>query len=85
MVGSVIVFNDKIIGEGYTSEYGGAHAEVNAINSVKDTSLLSSAVLYVSLEPCSHFGKTPPCSHLIVARKIPKVVVGVVDDNSLVS
>jgi diaminohydroxyphosphoribosylaminopyrimidine deaminase/5-amino-6-(5-phosphoribosylamino)uracil reductase len=85
MVGSVIVFNDKIIGEGYTSEYGGAHAEVNAINSVKDTSLLSSAVLYVSLEPCSHFGKTPPCSHLIVARKISKVVVGVVDDNSLVS
>ncbi|NNG09388.1 MAG: riboflavin biosynthesis protein RibD, partial [Arenibacter sp.] len=64
MVGSVIVHEDKIIGEGYTSPYGGPHAEVNAINSVKETALLKGATLYVTLEPCSHFGKTPPCADL---------------------
>ncbi len=85
MVGCVIVCDDKIIGEGYTSPYGGNHAEVNAIESVKDKSLLESAVLYVSLEPCNHFGKTPPCSNLIVYSKLSKVVIGIVDNNSLVA
>ncbi|MDY7393741.1 bifunctional diaminohydroxyphosphoribosylaminopyrimidine deaminase/5-amino-6-(5-phosphoribosylamino)uracil reductase RibD [Aureibaculum sp. 2210JD6-5] len=79
MVGSVIVYNKKIIGEGFTSPYGGNHAEVNAINSVIDKKLLQKSTLYVSLEPCSHFGKTPPCSDLIIKHKIPKVVVGCVD------
>jgi diaminohydroxyphosphoribosylaminopyrimidine deaminase/5-amino-6-(5-phosphoribosylamino)uracil reductase len=81
MVGAVIVFNDNIIGEGYTSPYGGSHAEVNAINAVNDKSLLKSATLYVTLEPCSHFGKTPPCSDLIVKHGIPNVVIGCIDDN----
>lgn len=81
MVGAVIVYNDRIIGEGYTSPYGGSHAEVNAINSVHDISLLSKSTLYVTLEPCSHFGKTPPCSDLIIRHKIPKVVIGCIDDN----
>lgn len=85
MVGSIIVYDDKIIGEGFTSPYGGNHAEVNAIASVEDKSLLSLSTIYVSLEPCAHFGKTPPCADLIVKHKIPKVVIGVVDDNSLVS
>ena len=79
MVGCVIVLGDTIIGEGYTSAYGGNHAEVNAINSVMDKSLLEKATLYVSLEPCNHFGKTPPCSDLIVKNKIKNVVVGCVD------
>lgn len=81
MVGCVITHNNKIIGEGYTSKYGGNHAEVNAINSVTDRNLLKQARLYVTLEPCSHFGKTPPCSDLIVKLKIPHVVIGCVDDN----
>ncbi len=85
MVGSVIVHNDIIIGEGYTSKYGGDHAEVNAIHSVQDKSLLKHATLYVTLEPCSHYGKTPPCSDLIIAHKIPKVVIGCVDDNTKVA
>lgn len=78
-VGAVVVYNDKIIGEGYTSAYGGSHAEVNAIAAVKDKTLLQQSTLYVSLEPCSHFGKTPPCADLIVAHKIPKVVIGTID------
>jgi len=81
MVGAVIVCNDIIIGEGYTSIYGGDHAEVNAINSVKDKSLLSKSKLYVTLEPCSHFGKTPPCSDLIIRHNIPEVIIGCIDDN----
>nr|WP_321224626.1 bifunctional diaminohydroxyphosphoribosylaminopyrimidine deaminase/5-amino-6-(5-phosphoribosylamino)uracil reductase RibD [uncultured Psychroserpens sp.] len=81
MVGSVIVHNNKIIGEGYTSAYGGHHAEVNAINSVENKELLKDATLYVTLEPCSHFGKTPPCSDLIIKHKIANVVIGCVDDN----
>jgi diaminohydroxyphosphoribosylaminopyrimidine deaminase / 5-amino-6-(5-phosphoribosylamino)uracil reductase len=81
MVGSVIVYNDKIIAEGYTSAYGGNHAEVNAINRVKDTSILKKATLYVTLEPCSHFGKTPPCSDLIIKYQIPNIIIGCVDDN----
>jgi len=79
MVGSVIVYNDMIIGEGYTSPYGGNHAEVNAISSVVYKELLKKATLYVSLEPCNHFGKTPPCSDLIIKNKIPKVIVGCID------
>jgi len=85
MVGCVIVHDSNIIGEGYTSPYGGAHAEVNAINSVKDKSLLKEASLYVTLEPCSHFGKTPPCSNLIIDHGIKNVVIGCVDDNEKVS
>ena len=80
MVGSVIVHNNKVIGEGFTSKYGGSHAEVNAINSVKNIELLRESTLYVTLEPCSHFGKTPPCSDLIVKHKIPNIVIGCIDD-----
>ena len=79
MVGCVIVYEGKIIGEGFHRKYGRAHAEVNAIHSVKNKELLKSSTLYVSLEPCSHFGKTPPCSDLIIEHKIPRVVVGSVD------
>jgi len=79
MVGSVIVHSERIIGEGYHQQYGKAHAEVNAISSVKDKSLLSSSVIYVNLEPCCHFGKTPPCTDLIIEHKIPQVVIGCVD------
>lgn len=78
-VGAVIVYKDTIIGEGYTAAFGGSHAEVNAINSVKNQELLKESTLYVTLEPCSHFGKTPPCAHLIIDKKIPKVVIGCVD------
>ncbi|HLV15153.1 MAG TPA: bifunctional diaminohydroxyphosphoribosylaminopyrimidine deaminase/5-amino-6-(5-phosphoribosylamino)uracil reductase RibD [Xanthomarina sp.] len=85
MVGSVIVYNNEIIGEGFTSKYGGKHAEVNAIESVKDKSVLSKATLYVTLEPCSHFGKTPPCSDLIIKHKIPIVVIGTTDTHSQVA
>ena len=79
LVGSVIVYNGKIIGEGWHQKAGEAHAEVNAINSVKDKALLSKATIYVSLEPCSHFGKTPPCADLITYHKIPKAVIGTID------
>lgn len=79
MVGAVIVYNGRIVGEGYHRQYGEPHAEVNAINSVVDKSLLSECTLYVSLEPCSHFGKTPPCTDLIIENKIPRVVVAMVD------
>ncbi len=85
MVGCVIVYENKIIGEGFTSPYGGDHAEVNAINSVKDKSLLKGATLYVSLEPCSHHGKTPPCSDLIIENKIPNIVIGCLDCNEKVA
>ena len=84
MVGAVIVYGDKILGEGFTSAYGGPHAEVNAINDVTDTSYLSKATLYVTLEPCSHHGKTPPCSDLIVKHKIPNVVIGTLDPHEKV-
>jgi len=79
LVGSVIVHEDKIIGEGWHKKAGEPHAEVNAVNSVKDKSLFKEATIYVSLEPCSHFGKTPPCCDLIIANEIPNVVVGTVD------
>jgi len=81
MVGSVIVYNGKIIGEGWHKKSGEAHAEVNAVNSVKDKYLLKKATIYVSLEPCSHFGKTPPCCDLIIENEIPNVVIGTVDPN----
>lgn len=85
MVGSVIVYDGKVIGEGWHKKAGEPHAEVNAINSVKDKSLLKKATIYVSLEPCSHFGKTPPCCDLIIKHKIPNVVVGTVDPNEKVA
>jgi diaminohydroxyphosphoribosylaminopyrimidine deaminase/5-amino-6-(5-phosphoribosylamino)uracil reductase len=78
MVGAVLVYEDRIIGEGYHQLYGKAHAEVNCINSVKeeDQPLIARSTIYVSLEPCAHYGKTPPCADLIIARRIPRVVVG---------
>lgn len=79
LVGSVIVHNNKIIGEGWHRKAGEPHAEVNAVNSVKDLSLLKESTIYVSLEPCSHFGKTPPCADLIIKHQIPHVVIGTVD------
>lgn len=85
MVGSVIVHDDIIIGEGYTSPYGGPHAEVNAINSVKNKMLLKKASLYVTLEPCSHFGKTPPCADLIIEHQIQNVVIGLLDPHEKVA
>lgn len=85
MVGAVIVRKDTIIGEGYHIRCGESHAEVNAIRSVKDESLLKESTLYVSLEPCSHYGKTPPCADLIIEKGIPKVVVGCMDPFSLVA
>jgi diaminohydroxyphosphoribosylaminopyrimidine deaminase/5-amino-6-(5-phosphoribosylamino)uracil reductase len=81
LVGSVIVHNNTIIGEGWHRKAGESHAEVNAVNSVKDKSLLKNATIYVSLEPCSHFGKTPPCCDLIIDHGIPNVVIGTVDPN----
>ncbi len=85
MVGCVIVHENKIIGEGYTSAYGGNHAEINAMDSVQDKSLLKASTLYVTLEPCSHFGKTPPCADAIIKYQIPKVVIGTMDTHSKVS
>ena len=85
MVGCVIVYNDKIIGEGWHHQAGQAHAEVNAIESVKDKALLKNSTIYVTLEPCSHFGKTPPCADRIIAEGIPRVVVGSTDPNPKVS
>lgn len=81
MVGAVLVYYDKIIGEGYHKVYGGPHAEVNCIDSVEanDRSLISESTLYVSLEPCAHFGKTPPCADLIIRHNIRKVIVGSLD------
>lgn len=79
MVGSVIVHQGKIIGEGWHYKAGMPHAEVNAVASVKDKSLLKDSTIYVSLEPCSHFGKTPPCADLIIAHQIPRVVIATID------
>ncbi|MCF0196688.1 MAG: bifunctional diaminohydroxyphosphoribosylaminopyrimidine deaminase/5-amino-6-(5-phosphoribosylamino)uracil reductase RibD [Bacteroidaceae bacterium] len=79
MVGAVIVADGRIIGEGYHIRCGGPHAEVNAIASVSDPSLLAHSTIYVSLEPCAHYGKTPPCADLIIAKGIPRVVVGCAD------
>ncbi len=87
MVGSVIVAQGRIIGEGYHQKAGEAHAEIRALNSVKkeDRPLLKEAVLYVNLEPCSHYGRTPPCSKRIVEEGIPEVVIGALDPNEMVS
>jgi diaminohydroxyphosphoribosylaminopyrimidine deaminase/5-amino-6-(5-phosphoribosylamino)uracil reductase len=85
LVGAVIVHNDIIIGEGYHLRAGEPHAEVNAINSVTDKELLKSAVLYVNLEPCPHYGKTPPCTDLILSNKIRKVVIGTADTSDKVA
>ncbi|NQY00431.1 MAG: bifunctional diaminohydroxyphosphoribosylaminopyrimidine deaminase/5-amino-6-(5-phosphoribosylamino)uracil reductase RibD [Flavobacteriaceae bacterium] len=84
-VGAVIVADNTIIGEGFTSPFGGNHAEVNAIASVKDLTFLKRATMYVTLEPCSHHGKTPPCSDLILEKGILRVVIGCIDTNSLVA
>ena len=85
MVGAVIVHDNKIIGEGYHRKYGEGHAEVNAIASVSDEGLLPESTMYVTLEPCSHYGKTPPCAKLIIDKKIPRVVVGCLDPFEKVS
>jgi len=85
LVGCVIVHNNVIIGEGRHEKYGEAHAEVNAIASVKDQSLLKGSTVYVNLEPCSHFGKTPPCADLLVKHQVKKVVIANIDPNPLVS
>jgi len=81
VVGAVIVYNGKIIGEGFHKQVGEAHAEINAINSVKDKSLLSQSTIYVSLEPCHHYGKTPPCVDSLLRYKFAKVVISVTDPN----
>lgn len=78
-VGCVIVHNNTIIGEGYTSAYGGPHAEVNALQAVTNKRWLSQATLYVTLEPCTHYGKTPPCTDLIIEHRIPNIVIGLRD------
>ena len=85
MVGAVIVCEGQIIGEGYHIRCGEAHAEVNAIRSVKDPSLLKHSTIYVSLEPCSHHGKTPPCADLIIEKQIPRIVIGCQDPFSKVA
>ena len=85
MVGAVIVCDGRIIGEGYHIRCGEAHAEVNAIRSVKDESLLKLSTIYVSLEPCSHYGKTPPCADLIIEKQIPRIVIGCQDPFSEVA
>ncbi len=85
LVGSVIVHNNKIIGEGWHQQAGKPHAEVNAINDVADKSLLANSTLYVNLEPCGHFGRTPPCADFIIANKIPRVVIASLDVNEAVN
>lgn len=85
MVGCVIVHQNRIIGEGYHQKYGQAHAEVNAILSVENKELLPNSTLYVTLEPCNHFGKTPPCADLILKHKMPKVIVCNLDPNPIVA
>ena len=85
LVGSVIVYKNKIIGEGWHYQSGMPHAEVNAIASVKDQSLLKDSTIYVSLEPCSHFGKTPPCANLIIEKGIKTVIIGSMDPNPKVA
>ncbi|MDO8966479.1 bifunctional diaminohydroxyphosphoribosylaminopyrimidine deaminase/5-amino-6-(5-phosphoribosylamino)uracil reductase RibD [Algoriphagus sp.] len=84
MVGCVIVYQDRIIGEGHHHQYGGPHAEVNAINSVQNPDFLKAATVYVTLEPCAHWGKTPPCANLLVEKQVKKVVIAAIDTNPLV-
>lgn len=85
LVGSVIVLDDKIIGEGWHQKAGKAHAEVNAVHSVKNKELLRKATIYINLEPCSHYGKTPPCSNFIIESGIKNVVIGNLDPNPKVA
>lgn len=85
MVGAVIVCDGQIIGEGYHQKYGEPHAEVNAINSVEEKSLLKKSTIYVSLEPCSHYGKTPPCADKLIEMGFPRVVIGSTDPNEKVN
>ena len=85
MVGCVIVYNDKVIGEGYHQKYGEAHAEVNAINAVEDKNILPQSTVYVTLEPCSHFGNTPPCTDLLIKSNVRNIVICNTDSNPLVS
>ena len=85
MVGSVVVQEGRIIGEGWHKKYGEPHAEVNAINSVEDKSLLPQSTVYVNLEPCSHTGKTPPCADMLIRHQVKKVVVANLDSNPLVA
>src|SRR5699024_8596799 len=85
LVGCVIVKDNRIIGEGWHQKAGTPHAEVNAINSVQNQELLKEAVLYVNLEPCSHYGKTPPCSDLIIEKGIKNVIIGLKDPNPKVA
>ncbi len=84
MVGCVIVRDEKIIGEGYHQNFGEPHAEVNAVNSVENQEFLREATVYVTLEPCAHWGKTPPCANLLVEKKVKKVVIAALDSNPLV-
>jgi diaminohydroxyphosphoribosylaminopyrimidine deaminase/5-amino-6-(5-phosphoribosylamino)uracil reductase len=85
LVGSVIVHNGKIIGEGYHHKAGENHAEINAINSVEDKTLIPESTIYVSLEPCAHYGKTPPCAFKIVELGFKKVVIGAMDSHDKVN
>ena len=85
LVGSVIVYENKIIGEGWHRQSGMPHAEVNAINGVKNKPLLKNATIYINLEPCSHTGKTPPCANLIIEKQIKNVVIGCKDPNPKVA
>ena len=85
MVGSVIVYDGKILGEGFHLRAGDSHAEVSAINSVTDKTRLKLSTLYVNLEPCSHFGKTPPCADFILSNEIPRIVIGTIDTSNKVS
>lgn len=85
MVGALLTADGRIIGEGYHQQFGGPHAEVNAIAAVTDPALLTRATLYVTLEPCVHHGKTPPCCDLIISKKIPRVIVGCLDPNPAVA
>ncbi|MBO6118228.1 MAG: bifunctional diaminohydroxyphosphoribosylaminopyrimidine deaminase/5-amino-6-(5-phosphoribosylamino)uracil reductase RibD [Bacteroidales bacterium] len=85
MVGAVVVVDNQIIGEGYHKQFGKAHAEVNAVNSVENKELLQQATVYVSLEPCSHYGKTPPCAELLINSKIKRCVIANTDPNPKVA
>lgn len=84
LVGCVIVHNNIVIGEGWHKIYGGPHAEVNAVNSMKDKNLLSESTVYVNLEPCSHYGRTPPCADMLLQHRIKKIVIATEDSNPLV-
>ena len=84
-VGGQAACDGEVVGEGWHEEFGGPHAEVNAINALADKSILSESTVYVTLEPCSHFGKTPPCADLLIEHKIKKLVIANLDSNPLVS